>query len=414
MSQVSANERETLRALGRRKREIGSLPVQGEKARLWRDLNSLRPTRPLVWINEIPWWEMEPQASELRACGEDPFLASVETALRRELYQWDHFACDMVVEPVIFCRIVGGPDGAYADYGLEAKHIGQAGGLDVLFEPLIHSLDDVAKIHTPRVWFDAEETERRLNLLREIFEGVIEVRRQGIVHQWHTPWDVAVRWYGVERLLMDLCDRPELVSAVAERMCAATAEVLDRQQALGMLDVGSGNWRVGSGGMGFCDELPVAVEGRLVTPRDQWGCGNAQIFSEVSPDMHEEFSLRFERPVMERFGLTYYGCCEPLHRKLGMLGSIRNLRKISMSPKADLATTAETVGQRYVLSFKPNPAQMAPDTFRPEAVRAYLKESLAQMKGAGVEVILKDVTTIRSEPMRLDRWAAVAMAAVEA
>ena len=414
MTNVAACERETLRELGRRKRDIGNLPVQAEKARLWRAMNSLRPTRPLVWINEIPWWEMEPQAPDLHVRCQDPFLASVERALRYELYQWDHFACDMVVEPVIFCRIVGGPDSVYADYGLEAKHISQQGGLDVLFEPLIHSLDDVAKIRTPKVWYDAEETERRVNLLSEIFDGVIEVRRQGIVHQWHTPWDVAVRWYGVERLLTDMCDRPELVSAVAERVCAATAEVLDRQQALGMLDVGSGNWRVGSGGMGFCDELPASVEGRPVTPRDQWGCGNAQMFSEVSPEMHEEFSLRFERPVMERFGLTYYGCCEPLHRKLGILGSLSNLRKISMSPKADLAAATEAVGRRYVFSFKPNPAQMAPDTFRPEAVRSYLKESLAQMKGASVEVILKDITTIRSDPVRLDRWAEVAMAVVGA
>lgn len=414
MMRMAAGERDILRELGRRKCEIGNLPVQVEKARLWRDLNGLRSTRPLVWINEIPWHELEQSAPELRARCSDSFLAGVETQLRRELYQWDHFGCDMVVDPVVFCRLVGGPDSVYADYGLQPKNIGQDGGLDVLFEPLIHSLDDVAKIRTPKVWFDADETERRLSLLREIFDGIIEVRRQGIVHQWHTPWDVAVRWYGVEPLLMDMCDRPELVSAVAERVCVATAEVLDRQQALGMLDVGSGNWRVGSGGLGFCDELPTEVAGRAVTPRDQWGCGNAQIFSEVSPEMHEEFSLRFERPILERFGLTYYGCCEPLHRKLEMLASISNLRKISMSPKADLAAATEAVGRRYVLSFKPNPAQMAPDTFRPEAVRTYLRDSLAQMKGAGVEVILKDITTIRSEAARLDRWAEVAMEVVGA
>jgi hypothetical protein len=129
--------------------------------------------------------------------------------------------------------------------------------------------------------------------------------------------------------------------------------------------------------------------------------------------MHEEFSLRFERPFMERFGLSYYGCCEPLHHKLGILGKVRNLRKISMSPRADLRMATDAVGHRYVLSFKPNPAQLAPDTFRPEQVRSYLRESLVQMKGARVEVILKDITTIRTEPSRLDQWAAIAMAEAE-
>jgi hypothetical protein len=129
--------------------------------------------------------------------------------------------------------------------------------------------------------------------------------------------------------------------------------------------------------------------------------------------MHEEFSLRFERPIMERFGLTYYGCCEPLHTKLGILGSVQNLRKISMSPKADLRMATQATTGRYVLSFKPNPAQLAPDTFRPEQVRSYLRESLEQMKGASVEIILKDVTTIRGDLPRLDGWAAAAMEVVQ-
>jgi hypothetical protein len=323
------SERALLRELGRRKAEIGHLPVQAQTARLWRELNGLRPTRPLVWINEIPWTELEARVPELRCRCADAFLAGIERSLRQELYQWDHF-----------------------------------------------------------------------------------VRPRGIVHQWHTPWDLAVRWYGVEPLLMDLSDRPELVASVAERVCRATGEVLDRQQALGMLDVGSGNWRVGSGGLGFSDELPQHVQGRAATPADQWGCGNAQIFSEVSPEMHEEFSLRFERPIMERFGLSYYGCCEPLHRKIGILRRVRNLRKISISPKADVRVAAEAIGRDYVISLKPNPAYLAPDTFRPEQAQANLRESLAAMPGACVEVILKDITTVRNEPERLDQWAAAAMRVV--
>ena len=412
-TKISAEERRILRELGKRKNDIGGLPVQAVKARLWRDLNGLRPCRPAVWINEIPWNEMTPQAKELQTRCQDPFLASIETALRQELYQWDHFACDMVVEPVIFLSIVGGPTSVYADYGLEAHNLGKAGAEDVLFEPLMRSMADAERVKTPKVWYDREETRRRLELLRDVFDGVIEIRQRGIVHQWHTPWDMAVRWYGVEQLFIDMYDQPELVAAVCKRVAEATGTVLDRQQELGMLDVGNGNWRVGSGGMGYTDELPETLTGRAATPKDQWGCGNAQIFSEVSPEMHEEFSLRFERPVMERFGLTYYGCCEPLHTKLGILKSVRNLRKISMSPKADLRMAAQATRGRYVLSFKPNPAQLAPDTFRPEQVRSYLRESLEQMEGASVEIILKDVTTIRGELPRLDGWASTAMEVVQ-
>ena len=38
--------------------EIAALPVHQEKARLWQKLNDLESERPMVWINEIPWHEM--------------------------------------------------------------------------------------------------------------------------------------------------------------------------------------------------------------------------------------------------------------------------------------------------------------------------------------------------------------------
>ncbi|MFA6294247.1 MAG: hypothetical protein WC637_20820, partial [Victivallales bacterium] len=89
-----------LRELGKEKFDIGNLPVQKVKSELWRKLNRLENTRPLVWINELPWSEME-NSPELQLKCKDEFLRGVEYPLRRELYQWKHFPCDMVVEPVV-------------------------------------------------------------------------------------------------------------------------------------------------------------------------------------------------------------------------------------------------------------------------------------------------------------------------
>jgi hypothetical protein len=399
-----------IRELARRKHEIGLLPRQQQSLRLWTDLNDRRPCRPLVWINEIPWHEFQAAApAALSPRCQDPWLRAVEIGLRRELFQWEHFAGDMIVDPFLVCPLVGGPTSVYADYGLQAQEISAEGTQDVLFRPLIETAADVEKIQRPKVWVDRDETERRRQLLEEAVAGEIPVVVRGLVTQWHTPWDMAVRWYGVERLMYDLIDNPELVAAVCARMCAITGEVLDEQERLGLLDVGNGNYRVGSGGMGCSDELPAQLTGRRATPRDQWGCGNAQIFSEVSAEMHEEFSLRFERPVMERFGLSYYGCCEPLHTKIPMLRRIRNLRKISMSPKADLRVAAEAAGRDYVLSFKPNPAHLATDRFDADLVRRYLADALAAMRGCNVEIIMKDITTARSDVPRLSAWTKLAM-----
>jgi hypothetical protein len=414
MADIYSEDRRILRELAKRKADIGQMPRQREIAGLWRDLNDLKPVRPMVWITEVPWHEMidaDPAALQPRC--RDPYLREIETALRHELYKWDHFACDMVVDPVLYCGVVAGPCGVYADYGIEEKPIREPGALDVVYQPVIHDMKDVEKIRTPKVWFDEVETNRRMNLLSDLLDGAIEVRRRGIVHQWHTPWDLITHWYGVEQAMYDMIDRPEMVSEICRRVVDACTEVLHTQQKMGLLESGDGNYRVGSGGMGITSALPERTPDRPAGPLDQWGCGNAQVFAEVSPDMHEEFSLRFERPFLKLFGMTYYGCCEQLHNKIDMLSSIPNLRKISISPRADVATAAQATGKRYVLSFKPNPSQMASEVFDAKACEQYLRDAVRDSEGCAMEMILKDISTVRNDPKRLDQWAEIAMRLVK-
>src|SRR5208283_378580 len=121
---------------------------------------------------------------------------------------------------------------------------------------------------------------------------------------------------------------------------------LRRFEALGLLSRNDGNVRIGSGGYGYTKDLsdaaaegaPEGDTGRPVRPQrpiNLWGSATAQIFGFVSPDMHREFGLQYERRWLELFGLAYYGCCESLHNKIRILETLPNLRKISISPWAD-------------------------------------------------------------------------------
>ncbi len=167
--------------------------------------------------------------------------------------------------------------------------------------------------------------------------------------------------------------------------------------------------RVGSGGLGYSDELPQPGSSPgNVRSTDLWGCATAQIFSAVSPRMHEEFALRYEKRWLARFGLNYYGCCEPLDGKVPILRQIPNLRKISMSPWINAERAIRNVGDRYVFSYKPTPAIFAEDCWRPEQARRALREFLEQSRGCIVEIIMKDISTVRYEPQRLWEWAALA------
>jgi len=189
---------------------------------------------------------------------------------------------------------------------------------------------------------------------------------------------------------------------------------LDQWEALNLLECNHDNTRVGSGGYSYTNELPApGYNPAAVKARDLWGNATAQIFSDVSPKMHWEFALRHEMRWLERWGLTYYGCCEPLDRKIEILRRVPNLRKISVSPWNNVERLLDKVGGDYVLSGKPNPAVLARDTWQPEAAYQEIVEFLERARGVSVELIMKDISTVRYDPRRLWEWEKLAMRAAE-
>jgi hypothetical protein len=410
MHSLPSSDREILRRLIADYAKEAASPVHAAKQALWRKLNGLKPVRPLVWINEIPWWEFKDEP-ELALQTTDEWSRNLEHLLRVTLYQWRHFPGDMFLDPEIVTVIRCSPRSTYADYGIKADEARTRDSHGTaMFKPVINDEADVDKLRTPEVKVDRENSDKDLQTLRSLCAGLIPCRTQGIVTSWAAAWDQMIHWYGIERLFLDMVDRPELVHRLLTRFWKAVNEVLDRQEALGLLDTGNGNWRVGSGGLGCVDELPRPdADPAHIRPIDQWGCSTGQIFSDVSPDMHWEFCLQYEKPYMERFGLSYYGCCEPLHNKIGILKTVKNLRKISISPWADIASAAEQLGTDYVLSIKPNPSYLAQERWDPVFEAKVIRDALAKAKGCGIEIILKDITTLRNEPRRLWEWEKVAM-----
>ena len=93
---------------------------------------------------------------------------------------------------------------------------------------------------------------------------------------------------------------------------------------------------------------------------------------------------------------------------------IPNVRKVSMSPWVDQHRGAEAVGGDFVYSRKPNPALLAFDSFDAEAVKKDLLESICvcEKYHCPLEIILKDISTVRYHPERLFQWAEIAMQVV--
>ncbi len=411
---VSPHDRDILRRLAAAQAAIAQLPVHQVKAEMWRRLNDLEPVRPMVWINEICWNEVNVD-DELTLRCEDPWLREVEFGLRTLLYQWRHLPADMIVDPYISCPLVIHNSGFGLREDVDIVRTDETSGVvSRHFHPQIVEPADIEKIQAPVITYDAELTETRYGAMCDIFGDILPVVKVGIKGSWFAPWDELIRWWGVEAAMKDLVDRPEMVDAAMTRLVDGYMAMLDQWEALNLLTRNDDNTRIGSGGYGYTSALPGApYDPQHPRPHNLWGCATAQIFGSVSPRMHWEFALKHEMRWLERWGLTYYGCCEPLDVKMGILRRVPNLRKLSMSPWINTERAVRNVGTDYVMSRKPNPAVLAEDTWRPEQARQDLVDFLDRARGCHVEIILKDISTVRYDPRRLWDWARIAMEVVE-
>jgi len=415
---VSRNDREILRELAKKIANIAALPIHKEKIKMWKKLNSLKCGKPMVWINEIPWHEMG-VGNELKLKTTNEFCRKIEMKMRRTIYKWEHMRVDMVVEPKITCPLVisnSATDGLSNGFSFGMKKNADVvkvnGNNDVVsrhFHPQIKDEDDIQKIKVPKISYDKDVTEQNYCVMLGIFDGILEVEKRGTPGFWFAPWDNLIKWLGIQEGLTALALRPEFIHKCMERLIQAYSSMLDQYEELNLLAFNNGNYRIGSGGLGYSDELPRPDSNpKKVKVADLWGCSAAQIFSEVSPQMHEEFALNYEIRWMKRFGLNYYGCCEPLHKKIDILRKIPNLRKISISPWANLEESVSQIGNSYVLSCKPNPCIFAERSWDPEKARRDLVNILEKTKGCHVEIIMKDISTVLYQPQRLWEWAKIA------
>jgi hypothetical protein len=400
-----------LRELAWRVAEIAALPAQDKKRAMWRKLNARKPERPMVLIDQVCWNEMN-IGDELTQRCVDPECRIYEDYLRYTLYQWKHFPVDMVVEPFVRVRKAinntGFGLGIQQDVAVSDPTNAVVGHK---FANQFKTEDDLQKIKTPAISHDKAETARRLAVAHELFDGLLEVRADGM-DPYLSLWDIIACWMSVEDAIYALVDQPELIHKLLGKMTDGYLCMLDQLEEQGLL-CGPQSLIHCTGA--YTDELPAAgYNPDKPRTKDRWMFGLAQMLSTVSPDMFKEFEVDYASRICARFGLVYYGCCDPLDGKMREVRMIPNVRKISMSPWANEERGAAEIGRDFVFSRKPNPALLAFDTFDTTLVRQELVKTVkvCEKNNCPLEIILKDISTVRYQPERIFQWARIAMETV--
>ena len=160
--------------------------------------------------------------------------------------------------------------------------------------------------------------------------------------------------------------------------------------------------------MPYAEELAdPAPNSDPVQRKDLWTFAASQETTGVGPKQFDEFMFQYQMPIMRHFGLVAYGCCEDLTRKIDVLRQLPNLRRIAVSPMANVAKCAAQIGQDYVFSYRPSPTEMVGYGFKPDRIREMLARDLDACGDCHVDITLKDVETVQGDVDRVRRWVEV-------
>ena len=399
---VTSKEKNILRELAKHYVEIASDEINREREARIRQINGLLADRPPVWIDEIPWHEMDIDAQLTPQC-ESKAARKMESYFRAMLFRWKYFQADMVAQGSYYI------DKAYecTGIGVEIKEttISTDSSSNIVshhYEDQLDTEDKVEQLTLPVVTAHPEQDELALEQASEILGGImpIKLRGSGI---YHAPWDMICMYRGVEPILTDIIERPELLHRTIAKFTDYSVSMLEQFEELGLLEYDTESLHCTPP---YCDALPAPdYDGGRVRMKDVWFRGMAQMFTTVSPAMWDEFELQYMSTIANRCGLSYYGCCEPLNNIIPILKKVPNMRKLGISPWADIRSCAEQLGGGYVFARKPNPAHVV-GSFSKDIVRKEIMETLDVCAefGCPCEFVLKDISTVSYKPQNLIDW----------
>lgn len=401
---LATKDRSILRELADNYRSVSELPIQHERRFFWREVNALRGSRPAVVIHVGMWnmWCKEMFGESNLRCS-DPFFRNYEQWLRFQLFV-ANCGDDTIQEPWITVHAHhNGDDGNL--WGFENDNImpTEAGGARKMLAQL-HSWDQLEQLRVIPHYVDVENANREAERLSQVIGDLLPVNIEyGSVYSCFNA-DISsglAQLRGIEQMMVDMYESPDELHQLLSFMRDGILQAQQEAEDAGHFSLTS---QVNQA-MCYCDgwEDPSANAGSRLR-QQLWGFFASQEFTLISPDMFDEFCLQYQLPIMEKWGLVAYGCCEDLTHKISMLRQLTNLRRIAVPPVADIAKCAEEISTDYLFSWHPNPTDVICCGFDEAKIHRIIGEGLRASKGCHRQIILKDVETLEGEPQRLRRW----------
>ena len=402
---IVEKDRQIIRELAKRVAHIAAKEEQEVKKSLWLRHNALQETRPLIFCDpENAWYEIIP-SDKLKCEGN---LARIwEFKLRKEICWSEKIKDDRVIESNFRVQYVY----ENSSRGLDVKIIGGENDGAHCWEAPLKDYNDLERMAFRRIVVNHGKTQQLFNLAKEVLGDILEVNLEGSWWWSHGMTTDVIHLRGFEQMLVDLYDDQDGLCRLMAFLRDENLARLDFLEQNGLLSLNNGGDFIGTGGYGWSSELPSAgFDAKKVRTSDLWGFCESQETIGVSPDMFEKFIFPFQLPILERFGLNIYGCCEPLDKRWNVIKRIPRLRKVTVSPWSNVDIMAEKIGKDYIYCRKVNPSFISTLQMDEENVRKELRDTFkaTARNNCRVQVLMRDIVTLSGQPENAIRWTQIA------
>jgi len=408
---IKEKDKSIIRDLAKRWVEIAKSDEMKERKRLWKALKDLKPIRPMIIFETF---SVAGFIKDEDIKCENKLLQNVERTMRYNIRQYEEVNDDIVLEEYyrLAWKVIK------PDYGVKIVEHHADNSMAYKSNFPIQTPDDYHKLKERTFQVDKEQTLALKSVLEEIFGDILPVRVGNYDNFFpdlgFTPFTgnnfIGItmdlfKLMGYDNMLLWTYDYPDELHKFLRYLCDDRILFYNWLKDQKLLDFNTDNQFAGPSSYGYVSSLPSADSKKEVEFQDVWAWPESQETTPVSPKMFDEFFLPYIAEVSKMFGMTYYGCCEPVHDRIEyIMKTLPNLRAVSVSGWSDLFKMGEILGKDYVYSRKPTPAYISGKNPDWTSAEKDMKDTYAATKNGCLEVIVRDVYDIHGDIPRIRNW----------
>lgn len=409
---ASFNDRKVLTELAKRYREISEMVEMSERKNCWRKLHDLNPEKPMILFE--PYF-LEGFLSDYTFKCEDHFLRNIEAKLIFPIRQFEILSDDVVLEP--YFRLAWWGKGlsvigtVFGDIKIE-EHGANEPSLAHLSNFPIKTPDDIKKLKSRVFSIDREPTLKMKEVLEDIFGDILPVKL-GNIDNFDSYLGSQIftgnnyigitgdlfKLIGAEKMMLWIYDYPETIHSLLRFLTDDRHRFYEFLLEERLLDFNTDNQFAGPSSYGYVSGLSQPGTKKEVELKDLWTWPESQETQMVSPSMFNEYFLPYIAEIANKFGLSYYGCCETITDRFDYIEkAIHNLRTVSISSWSDTIKAGEILGNKYVYSKKPMPAYVSGLNPNWDLVEKEAIDTRNATKNGCVEIIFRDLYSSNCTP----------------